>query len=116
MPALDEPLRSGRVTSDRPGDVTLDEVIGAVRADAMRVLRLASTDVLQVRAEDVVWRDGSLGCAQPGLMYTQALVAGWRIRVEAGDRALVYHASRRGQWLWCPPGRAAEPLPGSGTR
>src|SRR5699024_9726865 len=34
---------------------------------------VSADDVEVVRVEDVTWRDGSLGCAEPGKMYTQAL-------------------------------------------
>jgi hypothetical protein len=43
-------------------------------------------------------------------VYTQALVPGYRIVVRAGDDDLVYHASERGHWVWCPPGRAGAPI------
>ncbi|MCL1600378.1 MAG: hypothetical protein M3112_02425, partial [Actinomycetia bacterium] len=39
--------------------------------------------------EDVVWRDGSLGCPQPDMAYTQALEDGYRI--ELTDGVIVYH-------------------------
>lgn len=48
-------------------------------------------DVDVVRAEDVTWRDGSLGCAEPGKMYTQALVEGQRIILAVGGAAFEYH-------------------------
>lgn len=69
-----------------------------------------------LRAEQVTWSDGALGCPQPGMSYTQALVPGYRIRVQAGNEVLDYHASTRGQIVLCPPGRAAEPVPGGLTR
>jgi hypothetical protein len=31
-----------------------------------------------------VWNDGSLGCPEPGMMYTQALVNGYWLIIEAG--------------------------------
>jgi hypothetical protein len=83
----------------------------AVFADAANRAGVAREAVRIDRVESVTWRDGSLGCPQPDRLYTQALVPGWRIALTAGPRAMVYHASRRGGWLWCPPGRAQEPLP-----
>jgi hypothetical protein len=69
------------------------------------VLQLAS-------AQAVTWSDGALGCPVPGRMYTQALVAGWRVEVAApGQAPLLYHASRRGGWLWCARERARPALP-----
>lgn len=83
----------------------------AVRADAANRASVAPEAVRIDRVESVTWRDGSLGCPQPDRLYTQALVPGWRIALTAGSRTIVYHASRRGGWLWCPPGRAQDPLP-----
>lgn len=57
-------------------------------------------------AERVTWLDGSLGCPEPDMMYTQALVPGYRIRIEAGGETLDYHAGTRGAPLLCPPAHA----------
>lgn len=62
------------------------------------------------RAEAVTWPDGSLGCPQLGMMYTQALVPGLRIRIVAGNETLEYHASARGQPFYCPPSRITGPV------
>lgn len=68
-----------------------------------------------VAVERVTWRDGSLGCPQPEMAYTQALVPGWRVKLAAGDRSFDYHASEQGRLVHCPPGRAKRPLPDSRT-
>lgn len=82
----------------------------ALRADAARRAEVQPDDVRLIEHRSVSWGDGSLGCPEPGRQYTQAVVPGFRIRVEAGGRTLAYHADRRGNWLWCPPGRAVEPV------
>lgn len=64
-----------------------------------------------VAVERVTWRDGSLGCPQPDMAYTQALVPGWRLTLAAGEKRFDYHASERGRVVHCPPGRAQPPLP-----
>jgi hypothetical protein len=65
-------------------------------------------------AQTVTWPDGALGCPQPGRLYTQALVPGWRVVIAApGAAALLYHGSERGGWLYCPADRATPALPGS---
>jgi hypothetical protein len=87
-----------------------DAVLREVLADARQRSGDAAARVLST--ESVTWSDGSLGCPQPDRMYTQALVRGWRIRVAAGGQELDYHASARGAWLWCPPGRERPPVPG----
>jgi hypothetical protein len=66
-------------------------------------------------AGSVVWRDGSLGCPQPGMMYTQALVPGYQIILAVGEETFDYHASERGHFVLCEEGLAEEALPpGSG--
>jgi hypothetical protein len=82
----------------------------ALRLDAARRGQVAVDEVQVIGRDAVTWRDGSLGCPDPDRMYTQALVPGYRIRVRAGPAVLIYHADRKGRWLWCPPGRATEPL------
>jgi hypothetical protein len=57
--------------------------------------------VVLVRAEQVTWSDGSLGCPQPGTMYTQALVPGFRVIAKSPSGELVYHSDVRGNVVTC---------------
>jgi len=87
--------------------------IDAAIADAARRTGIAAASIKLVAAEAVTWPDGSLGCPQPGMAYTQALVPGYRIRLDAAGRALDYHAGERGAPAYCPAERAREPVPGA---
>ncbi len=87
----------------------------AIRADAAKRAGVPPEQVRLLGRDSVTWPDGGLGCPEPGLMYTQALVPGYRYRVQAGSAVIVYHASRKGAWVWCPPGRALDPLPSPDT-
>ena len=51
--------------------------------------------------EAVTWNDGSLGCAKPGEMYTQALVDGFRVVVEVNGREYDYRVPRDGEPRLC---------------
>jgi hypothetical protein len=62
-----------------------------VETDAVRV----------VIAEHVTWSDGSIGCPEPGMMYTQALVPGYRVVLDAGGRQLNFHATESGDFRYC---------------
>ena len=65
-------------------------------------VRPGSVEVLE--ASKVTWRDGSLGCPEPGRMYSQALVDGYRIvLIHEGERHF-YHAGDDGE-----PFRCADP-------
>lgn len=53
------------------------------------------------RAESVIWPDGSLGCPQPGVMYTQAQVPGYWVVLRWRDKSYDYRASEKGQFQRC---------------
>lgn len=70
----------------------VDQISG--RADA--------TDVPSVvTAEAVTWSDGSLGCPEPGSVYTQALVPGYLVVLELDGEELEFHASESGEVILC---------------
>jgi hypothetical protein len=99
-----------------PPSLTLETAVQAALADASRRTGLA-VEALQLHsAEAVTWRDGALGCPQPGRAYTQALVPGYRVRIRAQGQLLHYHAGSRGAVLLCPADRAVEPLPDDSRR
>jgi len=60
-------------------------------ADLAARLHLDAKDITVVRAVAVTWRDGSIGCAQPGMAYTQALVSGHLIELLAEGETYRYH-------------------------
>jgi hypothetical protein len=93
---------------------TLEATVDAALADAAKRTGLNRVDLKVLSAEDVTWSDGSLGCPEPGMMYTQALVPGYRVQIRAGGQELDYHASRMGLPVLCPPGRAMPPSAGDG--
>ena len=87
------------------------DMIEAALADAANRSTVARAEITVLSAEPVTWADGSLGCPQAGMMYTQALVPGYRIVLQAGDQTLNYHAMSRGKPVFCPAGRVQVPVP-----
>jgi hypothetical protein len=63
-------------------------------------------DIAVVAHHEVTWRNGSLGCPEPGKMYTQALVDGYRIVLRADGVEYYYHGAADE-----PPVRCDEPDP-----
>jgi hypothetical protein len=59
-----------------------------------------------VTAERVTWPDGSLGCPQPGMAYTQVLVEGYRIVLAAEGDEIAFHGAGNE-----PPRRCDTPAP-----
>ncbi len=89
----------------------LDRIVQAARDDAAKRSGLAPAQLQLVSAESVTWADGSLGCPRPGMLYTQALVPGYRVKLKVGNEVLDYHAAERGGLVLCPPGQSQEPAP-----
>jgi hypothetical protein len=68
-----------------------ETLIGAAVADLAARLAVDAADIGLVLHEDVTWRDGALGCPQPGVSYTQALVDGYRIVLSVDETEYHYH-------------------------
>ncbi|CAN5773068.1 hypothetical protein BH23CHL7_BH23CHL7_05910 [soil metagenome] len=93
-----------------PGDMFAQMV-----DDAAGRAGVVGSQVGVVISASVTWRDGSLGCPEPGMMYTQALVPGYRVVLSVGDEQYAYHADRQGHFAFCPPDRADDPAPAHDT-
>jgi hypothetical protein len=79
-----------------PLPLPLDSANQAIATQAKQDLanRLSvSTDQIDlVEVRSVTWPDGSLGCPQPGTMYTQMVVDGLLIRLRARGNIYEYHS------------------------
>lgn len=58
-----------------------------------------TVDVLDARW--VTWRDGAVGCPQPGVAYSQAEVPGALIVLRVGESSYRYHAADTGPLVYC---------------
>ena len=103
----------GTGTSPSNSTELVDQRVTAARADAARRSGLPPAQVQLVKAEPVTWSDGSLGCPRPGMLYTQALVPGYRLQLRVGSEIWNYHGSERGALALCPAGQAQEPVANS---
>jgi hypothetical protein len=83
-----------------------DGPLAAAIADLSRDTGVDPDAIQVVVNERVTWRDGSLGCPEPGMMYTQALVEGYRIVLRAEGEEVAYHGS-----TGKPPFRCDHPAP-----
>ena len=71
-------------------------------ADDAAVKSGASRDEIAVlRAESVVWNDGSLGCPEPGVTYTDAPVDGYWVELDAAGEKFDYRATASGYFRRC---------------
>jgi hypothetical protein len=76
---------------------------------AAELAKVAGEQLVMVRAESAVWNDGSLGCPEPGMMYTQALVNGYWVVIGAAGQNYDFRVDSRGNFRLCPPGQGRPP-------
>lgn len=78
-------------------------------------------DIEMISLQDVTWRDGSLGCPEPDVLYTQALVSGQQLILRTNGTDYHYHSGKGGSFIYCsnpePPLEDAttnplQPIPG----
>jgi hypothetical protein len=94
VPPADEP-----VTGEVPA-----EVMAAIVADAAERAEVAADAIEVVQAAAVTWSDGSLGCPEPGMTYTMALVDGYHVILDAGGEELDYRVMAQGGFRLCEDG------------
>lgn len=85
------------------------DVRAAVAAEAER-RGVEVSEVTVAGYADVTWSDGSLGCPEPGMMYTQALVPGHQLVLEVDGELASYHAAQGRDFTYC-----ASPVPPSAS-
>jgi hypothetical protein len=76
-------------------------LLDSILKDLSESSGIAVEKISVYQAEAITWKDGSLGCPQPGMFYTQALVPGFRIILEIGDQKYDYHAAETGYFILC---------------
>lgn len=81
------------------------EFLANVVADAAERAEVDAAAVEVVQAEATTWSDGSLGCPEPGMFYTQALVDGYHVILAAGDDEFDYRLTANGGSVLCENGR-----------
>lgn len=80
-------------------------------ADLATRLGIDPREIRLVSFEEVDWPDGSIGCPQPGMSYTQAIVNGSRIVLEANDILYNYHMGGNRDLFLCEQPESTEKTP-----
>ena len=84
-------------------------ILDPILKEAARLANVDRDQLVIARAESVVWNDGSLGCPEPGMMYTQALVNGYWVIIEAAGRTFDFRVGSGGSFRLCPAGQGHPP-------
>lgn len=94
MPPSDEP-----VTGEVPAEIMAELV-----ADAAERSGEAPEAIEVTQAVAVTWNDGSLGCPEPNMSYTMALVDGYHVILVAAGEELDYRVGAQGGFRLCENG------------
>jgi hypothetical protein len=85
-------------------------LLATLVADAAERTGTPAEEITAVSGSAVEWSDGSLDCPDPGMGYTQAIVPGYQIVLDAGGTELDYRVGAGDAFVLCEDGR---PAPGS---
>ena len=109
LPERVPPMETGiPVTGEVPA-----EIMDLILADLAERTSVARDQISVIRSEETVWNDGSLGCAQPGQFYTQALVNGYWVVLEVEGQEYDYRIADSGHFFLCE--NTFRPIPPAGT-
>lgn len=78
-----------------------DELVDGVITLAEEETGVDRSEIEVVVAEAVTWSDGSIGCPEEGMAYTQALVPGYRVILDIAGEELAFHAAENGEFSPC---------------
>jgi hypothetical protein len=97
-------------TEERPIQGELPQkILDPILKACASLANVTREQLVIARAQSVVWNDGSLGCPEPGQMYTQALVNGYWVVIEAAGQTYDFRVDHSGNFRLCPQGRGRPP-------
>jgi hypothetical protein len=99
------PLSTTGETPPMKGQVVPQAILDPILKEAAALAKLDREQLVIVRAESVVWNDGSLGCPESGMMYTQALVKGYWVVIDAAGQKYDFRVASGGRFRLWPPGQ-----------
>ncbi|MDH3587579.1 MAG: hypothetical protein OEQ30_10870 [Gammaproteobacteria bacterium] len=88
-----ESTRVEGAMSERPESAeTRSGQVDIAKRDLAKRLSISIDRINVVDVREVTWRDGSVGCPRPGMLYKQVLVNGSLIILEANGVRYEYHS------------------------
>ena len=108
-----EPIPSEASAPSAGSDGLPADMVDEVIALAEEETGVDPSEIEVVLAEAVTWSDGSIGCPEEGMMYTQTLVPGYRVILDVAGEELAFHAPESGDFFPCAD--PIEPAEGSGN-
>jgi len=95
--------------------MTMQEQVAWSIRDLAQRRGVAAESITVSNARPVTWRSGAIGCPEPGMSYTDALVPGVSLLLRSGEEISAYHAVVGGKPFPCPLDRVELPVYGEGS-
>jgi len=92
----------------------LSKKVSAAVADLSARTGISTDAITVTKASIVNWGSSAVGCPRDGMNYTQAIVPGVLVLLEADGKVYRYHGSNNSELFHCPDDRAEAPAHGSG--
>ena len=92
-----------------PPENSMGQQIEGAMADLAARTGVAKDAITVIEARSVKWGSGAMGCPKPGMSYTQALVPGIRLLLQANETVYYYHGRKGSPLFICPAERAQAP-------
>ena len=101
-------------TNASKGNLTQDQQISNAVADLAARLSIEADTITIAQARAVTWGSSAMGCPKKGMNYTQAIVPGLLLLLEADGTMYRYHGRMGSSLFYCPDARAEAPAYGPG--
>lgn len=108
MPVSEGRSKSGSIVAG------LGQQVASAVADLSTKTGIDKGDITVVEARTVTWGSGATGCPEEGMNYTQSVVPGVLMLLEADGQVYRYHGREGSPAFHCPDDRATAPAYGPG--
>ena len=95
------PLDNPPVVQPAPGNPGIKDPVVQAMIDLSQRIDVPMDDIVLVSLLEVTWRDGSLGCPEADVAYTQALVPGQQMILQVNGEEYYYHRGKDSVFTYC---------------
>jgi hypothetical protein len=116
MPGLNKPVSEVQEMNKNflPDSISMDQQVSGAVADLAVRTGIGADAITINQARSVNWGSGAVGCPKEGMNYTQAIVPGVLVLLEAAGTVYRYHGQTGRSLSFCPDDRAEAPAYGPG--
>jgi hypothetical protein len=108
----EEPKQVTKTSSN--ANLNMDQLVDTAVTDLADRAEVAVNAITITQASTVHWSSSAIGCPAENLNYTQVVVPGVLLLLEADGKIYRYHAPNGGAPFYCPDEQAEAPAYGAG--